>query len=240
MSSAGHAGREPADAGSGRLRPPVGGTGEAVPPGRSTVRVDGRDLGLCYVPSAPAQRLVVLLHGAGGRAGDALGLLLPHAEQRRYLLLAPQSAGRTWDVIDPGYGPDVRRIQQALDRVQAGQATRLPLAVGGFSDGASYALSLGLVNGDIVDAVLAFSPGFAAPTAPTGRPGIFVSHGRADAVLPVDRCSRRLVRALRRAGYAVHYHEFDGGHVVPPAIVDEALDWLAARPAAAEDVPPPG
>ncbi len=238
MSGARRAGTEPAD--SGRLRLPAGGTGEPVPPGRGTVRVDGRDLGVCYVPSAPPERLVVLLHGAGGRAGDALGLLLPHAEERRFMLLAPQSVGPTWDVIGPGYGPDVRRLQQALDRVLDGQATRPALAIGGFSDGASYALSLGLVNGDIVDAVLAFSPGFAAPTAPTGRPEIFVSHGRADAVLPVDRCSRRIVPALRRAGYPVHYHEFDGGHVVPPAIVDEALHWLATRPAPAEDEPPPG
>jgi predicted esterase len=239
MSGAHHAGTGPAPAEPGRLRPPVGGTGGAVPQGRSTVGVDGRTLGLCHVPSARPERLVVLLHGAGGRADDALALLLPHAEERRLMLLAPQSAGTTWDVINPGYGPDVRRIQQALDLVLAGWSTPPALAIGGFSDGASYALSLGLGNGDIVDAILAFSPGFAAPATPTGRPGIFVSHGRADRVLPVDRCSRRLVPALRRAGYPVHYHEFDGGHVVPPPVVAEALEWLAARPAPAEDVPPP-
>jgi phospholipase/carboxylesterase len=45
--------------------------------------------------------------------------------------------------------------------------------------------------------------------------------------LPIDRCSRRLVPALRQAGYRVHYHEFDGGHEVPPPVVEEALGWLS-------------
>ncbi|HEV2088501.1 MAG TPA: hypothetical protein VGR21_09330 [Cryptosporangiaceae bacterium] len=101
------------------------------------------------------------------------------------------------------------------------------LAIGGFSDGASYALSLGLINGDVFDAVLAFSPGFAAATALAASPACFVSHGRSDRVLPIDRCSRRIVPTLRRLGYPVRYHEFDGGHEVPTAVVDEALEWLS-------------
>jgi len=33
----------------------------------------------------------------------------------------------------------------------------------GFSDGASYALSVGITNGDLFTHVIAFSPGFVAP-----------------------------------------------------------------------------
>jgi phospholipase/carboxylesterase len=167
--------------------------------------------------------LVVLLHGAGGTAEDGLRLLLRQADRHGLMLYAPSSVGPTWDVIRGGFGPDVRRIQQALSEIRAPGN----VAVGGFSDGASYALSLGLANGDVFDAVLAFSPGFAAPALQVGRPDIFVSHGRADRVLPIERCSRRLVPALRRAGYDVHYHEFDGGHVVPEPVVEDALDRLA-------------
>jgi predicted esterase len=79
------------------------------------------------------------------------------------------------------------------------------VAIGGFSDGASYALSLGLTNGDLFSHVLAFSPGFMAPAGQEGSPRIFVSHGTRDAVLPIDRCSRRIVPTLRRAGYDVAY-----------------------------------
>ncbi len=70
------------------------------------------------------------------------------------------------------------------------------ISVGGFSDGASYALALGLANGDLFSRVIAFSPGFVPPVPRSGKPRVFVSHGDADAVLPIDRTSRRLVPAL--------------------------------------------
>jgi len=101
------------------------------------------------------------------------------------------------------------------------------VALGGFSDGASYALSLGLANGDLFEAVLAFSPGFVAPPGRTGVPRIWISHGTQDRVLPVERCGRRVSRDLARAGYDVTYEEFDGGHVVPPGVLTAALAaWL--------------
>ena len=59
-----------------------------------------------------------------------------------------------------------------------------------------------------------------------GRPRFFVSHGTEDAVLPIERCSRRLVPALERQGYDVTYEEFAGGHEVPLPIREQALDWL--------------
>ena len=64
------------------------------------------------------------------------------------------------------------------------------VTVCGFSDGASYALSIGLANGDLFGHVLAWSPGFVAPPEFVGRPRVFVSHGTDDRVLPIDRCSR--------------------------------------------------
>src|SRR5699024_1163884 len=108
------------------------------------------------------------------------------------------------------------------------------VAIGGFSDGASYALSLGIANGDLFSHVIAFSPGFVAAPGEVGRPRIFVSHGTRDEVLPVDRCSRTIVRQLRREHYDVRYHEFDAGHTVPDTIRAEAVRWFTGhdRPAA--------
>jgi phospholipase/carboxylesterase len=100
------------------------------------------------------------------------------------------------------------------------------LAIGGFSDGASYALSLGISNGDLFTHVLAFSPGFVAPAGRPGSPRIFVSHGVRDGVLPIDRCSRRIVPELERGGYDVLFREFDGGHTLPPEIASEAVGWF--------------
>jgi predicted esterase len=185
-------------------------------------------LALTYVPEPADERpyrLALLLHGAGGSAQQGLRLLLPVARQRRLLLVAPQSTAASWDVIHSGFGPDVRRIERVLAEILAAYPVD-SMVIGGFSDGASYALTMGLTNGDLFDAVLAFSPGFAAPMVTHGRPRLFVSHGTADRVLPIDRCSRRLVPRLTRMGYPVTYEEFPGGHEVPADLVERAVDWL--------------
>jgi predicted esterase len=197
------------------------------------LQLDGRGgelLSLNYVP-APADdrpyQLVLLLHGAGASPRQGLDLLLPVADEHGLLLVAPKSASATWDVVVDGFGPDVRRIDRVLEET----VDSFPVGrcvVGGFSDGASYALSVGLTNGDLFDAVLAFSPGFAAPLVLHGRPRVFVSHGTSDRVLPVDACSRRLVPRLTALGYQVTYDEFDGGHEVPGRVVDSAVSWLLA------------
>lgn len=187
--------------------------------------------GLLYVPAQATagepSPLVVLLRGAGGSARAGLEVLLPYADSVGLLLLSPDSRGRTWDMILGGYGPDVAFLDSALSAVLARAAVDTArMAIGGFSDGASYALSLGLANGDLFGAVLSFSPGFMAPLDRRGRPRVFVSHGTQDQVLPIDRCSRRLVPELRLAGYDLSYREFDGGHSVPGRVVTEAVEWL--------------
>jgi predicted esterase len=228
------------------LRPPrqepTGGSG----PGRLTARAHspvvpapaglmplsapgGGLLAMVYAPEPAADgaayRLVVLLHGAGGSARQGLDLLLPVADAHHLLLVAPQAAASSWDLIAGGFGADVRRIDGLLASVFDGYPVR-DVTFGGFSDGASYALSLGLANGDLVDAVLAFSPGFAAPPATHGRPRIFVSHGVDDRVLPIDMCSRRLVPHLHDLGYDVTYEEFPGGHEIPTPVRRSATTWL--------------
>jgi predicted esterase len=170
---------------------------------------------------------VVALHGAGGSAAGGLALLRAPADERGLLVLAPSSAGPTWDAIRGGYGPDVDLIDRALETafsMVAVDAERI--AVAGFSDGASYALGLGLANGRSFRRVVAFSPGFVPPARRSGRPEVFVSHGEADDVLPIGRTSRRIVPALEDDGYDVTYREFAGGHTVPPGIAREAVDWL--------------
>ena len=171
--------------------------------------------------------VVVLLHGAGGTARDILPILEEEAESRGFLVLLPQSEGSTWDLLQHDYGPDVETMDRALTWLFA----MCPVdpdrvAIGGFSDGGSYALSLGVGNGDLFRHVLAFSPGFVGPGEPHGRPAVFISHGTEDRVLPIDRCSRRIVPALQRAGYSVDYREFNGGHVVPTEMVQAAMEGL--------------
>ena len=173
--------------------------------------------------------LILMLHGAGGNAGHSIGLFSHVADGTGVLLLAPSSRGSTWDLLRGGWGADVALIEAALDEVLGEyDVDRLRLGIGGFSDGASYALSLGFTNGDLFSHILAFSPGFMAPAMYEGRPACFISHGTDDHVLPIDRCSRRLVRALRTIGYDVRYEEFEGGHEVPAGIAAVGFDWYLA------------
>jgi phospholipase/carboxylesterase len=143
------------------------------------------------------------------------------------VVVAPDSRAATWDVIVlGGFAADPpfidRALAAAMERCDADFGR---IAVAGISDGASYALSLGLCNGDHFEAVLAFSPGFVLPVEPVGAPRVFVSHGQSDPVLPIDVCGRPVAAALREAGYEVTFREFDGGHTVPPAVADEAVRW---------------
>jgi phospholipase/carboxylesterase len=172
--------------------------------------------------------LALTLHGAGGNARSGISHFLHLADEAGVVLLAPESRGRTWDVLVGGYGPDVAFIDRALE--WAFERLRLDtrrLAITGFSDGASYGLSLGLTNGDLFTHLIAFSPGFMAPANHRGKPPVFVSHGTRDRVLPIERCSRRIVPQLDRAGYRVRYREFDGPHTVPASIAREALHWFS-------------
>jgi phospholipase/carboxylesterase len=201
---------------------------EALPPGVHPLGLgDGRD-GLIYIPDVDGRLpLLAFLHGATMNARQTLRPLVAAADDAGLALLVPESRGETWDVILGGYGPDVKFIDDALEwALSTTDADGDRLSIGGVSDGASYALSLGIANGDRFGRVVAFSPGFAAPPEQVGRPRLFISHGVHDRVLPIDLCSRPLVASLREGGYDVEYREFDGGHEMPEPIVHAAFRWL--------------
>lgn len=203
----------------------------SIEPGVHALDLGGRRDGILYVPRGTApgpQPLLVLLHGNGQEA-KFFRFLFPLAEESGVVLLAVDSRGRTWDGIRGRYGPDIRFIDGALrhafERVAVDPRR---IAIGGFSDGATYALYLGLGNGDLFTHVVAFTPGsIARPEAVVGQPRLFIAHGTADTVLNIDRTSRRVVPVLRGAGYDVTYEEFDGPHTVPVSVARAALGWLA-------------
>ena len=188
----------------------------------------GRD-GVLYVPATAdaGAPLLIFLHGATGTGRAHLRAVLAAVDRYGVILVAPDARGSTWDLIgERRFGADVAFLDRVLDAVvDRVDADAGRLAIGGVSDGASYALSIGLSNGDVLPTVLAFSPGFLVAPYPTGKPRVFISHGRADPVLPIDACSRSFVPSMRQAGYDVNSREFDGGHNVPAPVSDEAVRW---------------
>jgi phospholipase/carboxylesterase len=174
--------------------------------------------------------LLVLLHGAGGSRQGVLKRLGSAPDEQDVAVLAPDSRDSTWDAIRNKFGPDVAFLNRALERVfETVSVDPERIAIGGFSDGATYALSLGLINGDLFSRVVAFSPGFVIERTLQGKPRFFVSHGVEDPILPIDRCSRRIVSDLRKQGYDVTFREFEGGHSVPADIARDGIQWVAAQ-----------
>ncbi|VVD67537.1 alpha/beta hydrolase [Pandoraea commovens] len=206
---------------------------EPFAPGRHPLGLSETRDAVLYVPAdLPTDKpvpLFVMFHGAGGFPEKVLPFIEPHADQHKFLVLAPHSTFPTWDIVIGGNGPDLERLQAALRSV----ATRYRIdaqrvAFAGFSDGASYALSIGVTNGDIASHVIAFSGGFMSIFVQEGLPKVFIAHGLIDEQLPIATSGRQNANKLKAAGYDVQYVEFDGLHIIEPGVVARAIDFFLA------------
>merc|ERR1719408_193528 len=209
-----------------------------------------------HVPEHSSGRipLLVVLHGAGK---DSMWTLkegtmsvdawAARARSHGIAVLYPAARGSTWDFISSGRKAhaDVEFIAYAINsarRTVAIDDRRIALL--GLSDGGSMALSLACHNPTVFQAAIAISAGFcAAPprvshTAPR-PPKLFLRHGAADAMFPLERVGLPLRDSLMGLGYDVEHHIGQGeggmfgpaGHV-PPGWHEEFLPaWLATSTA---------
>ncbi|HZP39362.1 MAG TPA: phospholipase [Methylomirabilota bacterium] len=189
-----------------------------------------------YVPeTAQAGRpapLIVALHGGSGHGRDFLWVWLREARTRGALLLAPTAAGRTWSITG-GEDVDAPRLMAAVEEI----ARRYPVdrsrvLLTGMSDGATYALLLGL-GLDTPFTHLAPACGVLHPhllaeggiSNARGRP-IYLVHGWLDWMFPVQT-ARMARQALEAAGARVVYREIeDLSHTYPRDENPRILDWL--------------
>ena len=196
-------------------------------------------------PSPSNRPLLVLLHGAGQSARAFLDASRAEAERCGCLLLSVQSKGATWDTIgfvrhaakaerttiDRLFGEDTNRVEQALSvALRAADADRRSVILFGFSDGASYALSLGLANPSLFRGVVAIAPGFHLEPARID-PGqrLFIAHSPQDRVLSFVRTRDDTVASLKRAGFDLRFHPFDGGHRIDRPVLAEGVDFVLGR-----------
>ncbi len=216
----------------GRLRVSFGDAGAGpLSPGRHPLGISPERDAVLFVPAGIDHTrpvpLWVMFHGAGGFPEKVLPCIEPHAEREKFLVLAPHSLYPTWDIVVGGSGPDLERLQLALRAVTDRYRVDLArLAFAGYSDGASYALSIGITNGDIASHVIAFSGGFMSIFTQHGAPRVFIAHGLADAQLPIATSGRANAARLREAGYDVRYVEFNGPHAIQAPIVTLAMEFF--------------
>lgn len=196
------------------------------------IGLDKRRDAILYTPkdvdwSKPVP-LVLVMHGKNGAATDAMPWFKSYANEHKFLILSVPSRGSTWGYEAGGIGADAAFIDRCLDWV----ASRFPLdparlGVAGYSDGASFALCMGLQNGDVFSHVMAFEAvSFTAPDA-RGKPKFFFSHGRMDEGTSLSNCLQ-MVKQLKDLGYDVSLDVHPKGHIVADQGVRAAVAQFLA------------
>jgi phospholipase/carboxylesterase len=175
--------------------------------------------------------LIVALHGGYSHGRDFLWMWLREARSRGYVLLSPTSAGRTWSI--GRIEPDAQPLLKYLDEVRSQYCidpSRILLT--GMSDGATFALGLGLRESVPFTAIAPVS-GVLPPVDLSHGPGkrIYWVHGEQDWMFPVMRAVHAC-RQLKDAGADVVLKVVhDLSHAYPREQNRGILKWFDPDPA---------
>ena len=184
---------------------------------------------------------LVLLHGRGADEFDLLPLLDALDPDRRLDGFTPRAplalppGGAHWYVVPRVGHPDPETFAQGL-AAAAGFVDSLPhenVVLGGFSQGAVLALSVGLGRGRPSPAAIVAFSGF-IPEVDGWElddeqpfPPIAIAHGTYDPVISVD-FGRAARDRLEAAGAEVLYRESPMQHSIDPRVLEELQPWLRA------------
>jgi phospholipase/carboxylesterase len=198
---------------------------------------------------------VVLMHGWGAAGDDLKSLAERVARRKsRFFMpagLFPKGAsGRAWwhldaadhptyaanDQVPPGYRahPEVLSARHSIQKLLRDVRDRYAperLVLGGFSQGAMLTLDVALAAAPAVDRAIVLSGVLIAESvdalhvAQSPRPAFFVSHGRADPVLPFAG-GEGTSQLLQKYGFSTIFHTFEGGHQIPPDVVSALATFI--------------
>ncbi len=180
----------------------------------------------CVFPEAPLE--------LAGIYGDARAWWLLDLARLELELASGRPRDRR-DEVPEGLPAARDHVMRLLDQVQ----TRLGvddshLVVGGFSQGAMVALDVALHRERPLAGVVLMSGTLLAEsewgprmTKLAGVP-VLQSHGRRDPLLPFS-IAEMLRDQLKAAGANVEWHDFIGGHEIPPLVLDAVARFVAAR-----------
>ena len=211
--------------------------GETLP--YVTVEPDGYD-------SARSYPMAILLHGYGSHMGDLAGLS-GVVDASGYVYAMPNApieiplgygmVGYAWKhPLERGEDSGVRaseeRLEAFFDEVMAFYGVGPGNAVlGGFSQGAMMTYHVGLAKRETFRGLVCLSGAVMdadklRQRLPADRDHpIFISHGKEDAVIPVE-AARLSLRFLKGEGYAPEYREYEMGHEINAAVLNDLTAWL--------------
>lgn len=212
---------------------------EASPTGLVHIE-QGHGRGVLLTPETidPDRRypLVTVLHGAGRQDEMLVKGLRDEPERRQALVFVPRSIAPTWDLIAGGPRVDLDFFEYAWDLIYR----RYPVdferqVLMGYSDGASYGLSVGLSNPGMFSALIAWAAGFVVADperfdAQAPKPRIYLEYGSHDELFPFERVALPMRANLEAAGCDVTFSVDEGGRHWPSGSFHrEALDWYFAE-----------
>jgi len=230
-------------------------------PQTDTLPVAGPRLFSCLLlQPADTQRrppLLVGLHGYGGNP-DNFAFLWHDIKDMSLLFCVPRApyplpVGRNRFSWSDAWGDEqlaarsldlaeeylLRVIAEARSHYRVG-----PVYVLGFSQGAALAYRMALRHPDALDGVICFcglSPRNIAARAPAAGklPPVCIAMGRDDPGVPAT-AARDARNILTAKGYTVKVLAFDGGHMVYPRALLDALQWLENKGGRQEPQPAAG
>lgn len=206
-------------------------------PRRGTLRVtnEAGRRGAYYLPSGFAQAprpLLVLFHGSGGDGASIIGHFVDMAEERRVILLAPDSRRSpqgtlTWQVGDSGeITPDFHHTQAAVAEILALPGVRIDpghvLAVG-YSGGGSSAPYVATWDARFTAFAVLHGGVFPGGLGTNRVPGWF-STGDADDVRS-PATVRQAAESVGTKAASIQFHTFAGGHELTHAELEALTDW---------------
>lgn len=203
----------------------------------------------------PPGATVIILHGLGADGNDfvpiareldlaaagPLRFVFPHAPVMPVTINNGYRMRAWYDIL--GFGPGSREDETGLRRSMAAVEELLErekqrgmpahrIVLGGFSQGCAVALMTGVRHKERLAGIAGLS-GYlplAATTAAERSDAnaltpIFLGHGRADSVVPIERgtASRDALRAL---GYDVQWHDYPMEHSVSMEEIADLGRWL--------------
>ncbi len=181
-----------------------------------------------YVDGGAALPVVVAMHGQGDVGRSMCQLWQQTAEANDVIVVAPDDADQSgsWN-----FGDDVAWVGAVMTEV----GTRWNIDekrrhLWGFSAGAHWTLAIGLANANFFASIGATSGTLTSaqqigvwPNQVQRQIPVALASGDQDPNLPGVRAARD---ALNGAGHQVFYEEFNGGHTVTPAVVDNAWTFM--------------